>query len=319
VKGNQVRYVLLAIIALAIVGVILRLASASGDDRTLSGLLPIQRDVIDSVVISTSSTEARLVRRGNDWTIDTRPAFAPKLDLMWSVVDNFDGAQLVAANKANHARMGVDPASGTEVIFFLGAAVQERFTVGHWTPGVRQCFLRRGNEDQVYSVNCQFADLFDPEPDGWRDPIIVSVPLEALARVTIRFPSQGNEFFEIDLTGQVPLVIGPDGSPEQANLFTVEALARSLQVMVATGFATAEETADLNSARAFEVPDASVLVKPREGLRIETQILQFIRRVDGDYYVKNTLGDDIFLIDGLTIDSFVLPIENYLIPEGALP
>ncbi len=314
-KGNQVRYVLLAIIALAIVGVILRLVSAGGDDRTLSGLLPIQRDIIDSVVISTSSTEARLVRRGDDWSIDTRPAFAPKLDQMWAVVGTFDGAQLVAANPDSHPRMGVDPASGTEVIFFLGAAVQERFTVGRWTPDVRQCFLRRGGEDQVYSVNCQFADLFDPESDGWRDPIIVSVPLEALARVTIRFPRQGNEFFEIDLTGQVPVVIPPGGAPEQANLFTVEALARSMQVLVATGFASPEETEDLN----FEVPDASVLVIPREGLRIETQILQLIRRVDGDYYVKNTLGDDIFIIDGLTIDSFVVPVENYLIPEGALP
>jgi hypothetical protein len=314
-KGNQVRYVLLAIIALAIVGVILRLVSAGGDDETLSGLLPIQRDVIDSVVISTSSTEARLVRRGNEWTIDQRPAWAIKVDQMWSVVNSFDGAQLVAANPDNHPRMGVDPASGTEVIFFLGAAVQERFTIGRWSPDVRQCFLRRGSEDQVYSVNCQFTDLFDPEPDNWRNHIIVSVPFEALARVTIRFPRQDNEFFAIDLTAQVPLVIPPGGAPEQANLFTVEALARSLEVMVATGFASFEETEGLN----FEVPDASVLVKPREGLRIETQIIQFIRRDDGDYYVKNTLGDDIFIIDGLTIDSFVLPLESYLVPEGALP
>ncbi len=313
-KGDQVRYVLLVLIALAIAAVIVRLVSAGGDDKTLSGLLPIHPDIIDSVVISTSSTEARLVRRGEEWTVEAHPAFTPKLDQMWFVVSEFDGAQLVANNPASHVRMGVDPAQGTEVIFFRGSAVQERFTVGRWTPDVRQCFLRRASEDRVYAVNCQYADLFDPEPDGWRDPIVVSVPLEALAQVTIRFPRRDNEFFEIDLTTHPPVVLLPDGAV-QANLFTVEALARSIQVLVASGFASPEEAVDLD----FDVPDATVLVKPREGLKVDTQRLQLIRRIDGDYYAKNTTRPDVFIVSGQIIDSFVLPVEDYLIPAGALP
>ena len=124
-KSGQVGYVLLALIALAIAGVIVRLVSAGGGDETLSGLLPVQRDVIDRVTIRSTTSEAILVRRGDAWTIGTHPAFQPKLDQMWSVVDEFEGAQLVSSNPANHERMGVDPRQGTEIIFFLGQAVQE--------------------------------------------------------------------------------------------------------------------------------------------------------------------------------------------------
>ena len=313
-KSGQVGYVLLALIALAVAGVIVRLVSGVGGDETLSGLLPVQRDVIDRVTIRTTTSEAILVRRGDAWTVGTHPAFEPKLDQMWSVVDEFEGAQLVSSNPANHERMGVDPRQGTEIIFFLGQAVQEKFTIGRWSPDVRQCFLRRGDGDLVYAVNCQFEDLFDPDPDGWRNPVIISVALEALDRVTIRFPRQDDDFFEIDASGQFPMVLLPEG-PQPANPFTAEALVRALQVLVASGFASEDEAEGLN----FDVPDASLLVKAREGSQIPTQRILFIRREDGNYYAKNTARADVFVIEGPVVDSFMLPLDSYLIPEEALP
>ncbi len=313
-KSGQVGYVLLALIALAVAGVIVRLVSGVGGDETLSGLLPVQRDVIDRVTIRTTTSEAILVRRGDAWTVGTHPAFEPKLDQMWSVVDEFEGAQLVSSNPANHERMGVDPQQGTEIIFFLGQAVQEKFTIGRWSPDVRQCFLRRGDGDLVYAVNCQFEDLFDPDPDGWRNPVIISVALEALDRVTIRFPREGDDFFEIDTSGQFPVVLLPEG-PQPANPFTAEALVRALQVLVATGFASDEEAEGLN----FDVPDASLLVKAKEGSQIPTQRILFIRREDGNYYAKNTARADVFIMEGPVVDSFMLPLDSYLIPEEALP
>ena len=313
-KSGQVGYVLLALIALAIAGVIVRLVSAGGGDETLSGLLPVQRDVIDRVTIRTTTSEAILVRRGDAWTIGTHPAFQPKLDQMWSVVGEFEGAQLVSSNPANHERMGVDPRQGTEIIFFLGQAVQEKFTIGRWSPDVRQCFLRRGDGDLVYAVNCQFEDLFDPDPDGWRNPVIISVAYEVLDRVTIRFPRQGDDAFEIDASGQFPLVLLPEG-PQPANPFTAEALVRAIQVLVASGFASDEEAEGLN----FDVPDASLLVKAKEGSQIPTQRILFIRREDGSYYAKNTARADVFIVEGPVVDSFMLPLDSYLIPEEALP
>ena len=102
---------------------------------------------------------------------------------------------------------------------------------------MRQCFIRRGDGDLVYAVNCPFEDLFGPDPDGWRNPVVISVAPEALDRVTIRLPRAGDKFFEIDISGQVPLVLLPEG-PQVANPFTAEALVRALQVLVASGFAS---------------------------------------------------------------------------------
>jgi hypothetical protein len=110
------------------------------------------------------------------------------------------------------------------------------------------------------------------------------------------------------------MVLLPEG-PQPANPFTAEALVRALQVLVATGFASEEEAEGLN----FDVPDASLLVKAREGSQIPTQRILFIRREDGNYYAKNTARADVFIIEGPVIDSFMLPLDSYLIPEEALP
>lgn len=316
-KGRQVGFVLVALILIAIAGASYQVAkTVGGGDETLSGLLPTQRDVVDTVVISNSSTEARLIRRGDSWTIGTRPVFAQKLDAFWSIVSQFDGAQLVAENRANHERMGIDAQQGTEVIFFLGAAIQEKFTIGRWTPSVQQCFLRRSDDDRVYAVACPFPDLFDPEPDGWRDPFVISVPFEAIEGVTIRFPRQGDEVIDIDLTGDFPSLLLPGGAGAvPANPLPTQALVFALQSIVASGFAADDVAAGLD----FDVPDASVLVRTRQGIQIPTQRIQLIRRDDGDYYVKNTARADVFIVDGALINSFVLPLENYLPPEGLVP
>ena len=240
-KGNQVRYVLLALIALAIVGVIVRLVSPGGSDTTLSGLLPIERGLIDTVSISTSSTEARLVRSGDQWSINNRPAFTPKLNSLWEVISDFDGAQLVATNPENHERMGVDPAQGVEVIFFLGAAVQERFTLGSWSPSTDQCFIRRGNSDDVYAVNCDYPSiLFDPEPDGWRNPVVIALSPDSLEAVTFRFPLQsdvpGSEAFTVDMTAPEPVLLTVDGT-QPVDPFTFQAMWQALQALVSFDYA----------------------------------------------------------------------------------
>jgi hypothetical protein len=323
-KGNQVRYVLLALIALAIVGVIVRLVSPGGSDTTLSGLLPIERGLIDTVSISTSSTEARLVRSGDQWSINNRPAFTPKLNSLWEVISDFDGAQLVATNPENHERMGVDPAQGVEVIFFLGAAVQERFTLGSWSPSTDQCFIRRGNSDDVYAVNCDYPSiLFDPEPDGWRNPVVIALSPDSLEAVTFRFPLQsdvpGSEAFTVDMTAPEPVLLTVDGT-QPVDPFTFQAMWQALQALVSFDYATTEEIIGLD----FDAPDATVLVKPRPGVQTPTQLLSLIRKVDGNYYARISVGgsakaEDVFVIDGRIIDSFVRPSSAYIQPEGAVP
>jgi hypothetical protein len=65
-------------------------------------------------------------------------------------------------------------------------------------------------------------------------------------------------------------------------------------------------------------------VKPRPGVQTPTQLLSLIRRVDGDYFARISVGgvakaEDVFIIDGHTIDNFVQPASAYILPEGAQP
>ena len=329
-KGREVGYVLLALIILGVAGVVVKLVDVGNNDQTLTGLLPLHSDVIDGITIRTtefgpdsSKGTAKLNRLGDSWSIGTesgsQAAFQPYLDRMWEVVSRFEGAQLISTNTSNHKKMSIDDQTGIEVIFMLGASVQEKFTVSSdWSGDIRHCFLRRAGNDYVYTVPCQYDDIFNSDPNGWRNPIIIRIPLEEINLVTIRFPKQNNEFFDIDLNGKTngvwtPFLLLPD-STQYANPYTAETLLKAINTLIASGFAEDEEGSNIN----FDIPDASILVKTREGSQIPTQRMLFIKRDDGNYYVKNTNRADVFVLDGEIVEGFVLPLDSYLFPEESL-
>ena len=53
-KGREVGYVLLALIILGVAGVIVKLVTTGNNNETLTGLLPLHSDVIDSITIRTT-------------------------------------------------------------------------------------------------------------------------------------------------------------------------------------------------------------------------------------------------------------------------
>ena len=303
-KGSQVGLVLIALIALGIAGLVVRAVSAGAEDTVLSGLLPISPDVVDGVTIRTTEREIKLRKLNDVWRVGEYQAFEPKLAQMWQVVDKFDGAQLIATNPANHARMGVDPEHGTEIIFFLGGAVQERFIIGSWSPSVRLCYLKRPTRDEVYALGCPSPDLFEPDVDGWRNPIVLSVPREAVETLTFRYPE---DEFEVSVTGPTPLFESEE-LQAPANPFLVEFLLRSVEILVASGFASDEEAEQVD----FDFPDASLRVGTKEGSQLPTSRLLFVKREDGDYYVRNTALASVFIVDGQLVEALLRPREEFL-------
>jgi hypothetical protein len=330
-KGREVGYVLLALIILGVAGVIVKLVTTGNNDQTLTGLLPLHSDVIDEVTIRTTefgpdSTEgtAKLSRLGEDWSIKTESgsqiAFQPYLDRMWEMISRFEGAQLISTNPHSHKKMLIDDQAGIEVIFMLGASVQEKFTIGSdWSSDIRHCFIRRAGNDYVYTVPCQYENIFNPSSNGWRNPVIVSIAREEINLVTIRYPKQNNEFFSIDLNGQTngvwtPFLVLTEGN-EYANPYTADTLLRAVNGLVASDFASKEEIDAIN----FDIPDASILIKTRDGSQIPTQRVLFVKNSDGTYYVKNTNKADVFKLESDVIETFVLPLDSYIFPEETLP
>ena len=121
-KSKQVGIVLVGLIAIGVIGLVLRIVSASDDEVVLSGLLPIRQDQVDAVIISDNSENTVVLEKtGNIWTANRNYVFVPKLAQFWAAVRDIDGgALLIAQNPANHERMGVTPEQAIRVEFKQG-------------------------------------------------------------------------------------------------------------------------------------------------------------------------------------------------------
>ena len=309
-KGRQVRFVLMALIAVGIAGLILRAVSSSSDELVLSGLLPLARDIVNRVEIRSQDSETELVRIGENWTTGTYPVFSPKLEQFWAAVAQMDGAQLIATNPANHERMRVTPEQGTRVAFYLGQSIQEQFIIGAPTVDVQFCFVKRSGQTEVYGVQCPAPNIFDADPDGWRDPVIAAISPTEVESITFTYP---NEEFVLRLSdGEWIVTDGVDERP--ADLFQLDTVIRSL-VMVASGFADEDETKGLK----FDSPDLTVSVATRAGATTPSTRIRFFERDDGSFHVRVPTQPTVFIVDKLDVDPLLKRMKDFLLEPIATP
>lgn len=315
-NSRQVGYVLIALIVLGIAMAVFKLASAGTADSSLSGLLPIAPDVVDQVVLKSKDGEVSLKRVGESadvWRVGQNNIDQARFQEFWNTVKKFDGAQLVAQNRASHARMGVDAENGTEVEFLLGNSVQERFIVGIGSEIVALCYLRREDRDNVYSVPCRFSDLFASDPDSWRDPTIIALPLEAIGSFTLRYPRQTpEEVLTVSISETAPFFhFQTDGGPIQANTQATASILGAVQTLRATGFATEAEAASLN----FDIPDASLLLEPKKGLNVATVRILFLERDEETYWVRNTASPAVYIVSRQDVEAILAHTTALLTPD----
>jgi hypothetical protein len=311
-KSKQVGYVLIALIAIGVAGLVLRIVSASSNDLVLTGLLPVTPDVIDAVAIKSPEGEVRLDRVGNEfpfsWRIGLDQAFQPKVDQFWAAVADIDGAQLVARNPANHERMGVLEGQGTRVSLLLGGFEQESFIVGTWSRDVRLCYVRRVGSDEVYGIPCASPLVFDPNPDGWRNPVVVSIPDTDVESITFTYP---NEEFVLRREDRQWVVDSLAGQGQLADVFAVNSILGSIQGLLATGFAREDETANLD----FSGPDAiSVQIATTEQSNFPTTRVRLLRRDDVSYYARTPVQSTVFIIDSSVANGLLLQSTDLIVP-----
>ena len=303
-NSRQVGFVLMALIALGIAVLIARVVSSGSDELVLSGLLPIDPSVINRVTFKSEDREAKLERTGDIWTIQNQPVFVPKLAQFWAAVSEIDGAQLVAKNPANHERMRVTEEWGTVVSFFLGEFIQERFIMGEPTPDVRLCYVRRSGSDDVYGIPCGGPNIFDPDPDGWRNPVVVAIPSAEVESVTFTYP--GEEF--VLKIGEAEWVIANGGEELPADLRQVGSVLGTLKLLIASDFANDEDADALD----FRLPDASLRIVTRQGATTPTTRLRFLERDETSYYVSTPVQATVFIVDGGSVDALLKRQQDFL-------
>ena len=304
-ESKQVGYVLIALIAIGVAGIVLRLIAAGSSELTLEGILPVSPDVIDRVTIAApTGVEARLEKINDIWQIEREDAFVPKLNQLWTAAQDIDGAQLVAMNPSNHARMGVREGQGINVAFWRDEFKQEEFIVGNWSQDVRLCYLRKPARDEVYAIPCPFGNIFDSSADGWRDPVIASIPSDAIASIEFDYP---DEDFVLRRVERGWIAESADAS-EPANVFAVNAVLGTLEAFIAAGFAPPNETEGLD----FNGPGGiSVRIITTEESGFPTTRVRLLPRDDLSLYAKTPRRPNVFIVDARATTSFLLTLDDF--------
>ena len=256
-KSRQLGFVLMALIAVGVAGLVFRIVSAGSDEIILEGLIQVSSQASDRVLVEGGGKRTELQRLGDAeqgaWYVDDQPVFAPQLQQFWQAVDDLYDAQLVSINPANHGRMGVVDGEATEISFFLGRrSLQEKFLVGTWKPDVRLCYVRRAGYDETYGVPCPNGNIFDPDPDRWKNPIAASIPPNEIQQIEFQYIDADTiESFAIrqDDEGEWQLY-DAEGNASPTHPRALEAIFGTLQLVVASGFAEEEEGGQAQLRRA---------------------------------------------------------------------
>ena len=303
--SKQVGYVLIALIVIGVAGLVLRLIAAGSSELTLEGILPVSPDVIDRVTIAApAGNEARLEKVNDIWQIEREGAFIPKLNQLWTAAADIDGAQLVARNPASHMRMGVEEGQGINVAFWLGEFKQEEFIVGKWTQEVRLCYLRKPARDEVYAIPCPFGNIFDSSADGWRDPVVASIPRDVIQSIEFDYP---HEEFVLNRVDRGWIAESADSS-EPANVFAVNAVLGTLEGFIASGFAPESEAENLD----FTGPNGiSIRIITYEESGYPTTRVRLLPRDDVSLYAKTPRRPNVFLIDARAAAGLILSLDDF--------
>ena len=303
--SKQVGYVLIALIVIGVAGLVLRLIAAGSSELTLEGILPVSPDVIDRVTITTPvGSEARLEKTNDIWQIEREDAFVPKLNQLWTASTDIDGAQLVARNPASHARMGVQEGQGINVAFWLGEFKQEEFIVGKWAEDVRLCYLRKPARAEVYAIPCPFGNIFDSNADGWRNPVIASIPRDAIESIEFEYPGQDFVLRRVERGWAAETA----DTSEPANVFAVNAVLGTLEGFIAGGFAPESETEGLD----FIGPGGiSIRIITTEDSGFPTTRVRLLPRDEISLYATTPRRANVFLVDAPTAGRLLLSLEDF--------
>ena len=317
-KSRQLGFVLMALIAVGVAGLAFRVVSAGSDEVVLEGLIQVSSQASDRVLVEGDGNQTELQRLGDAeagaWYVDDQPVFEPQLQQFWQAVDDLYDAQLVSTNPANHGRMGVVDGEAVEVSFFLGRrSLQEKFLVGTWKPDVRLCYIRRAGYDETYGVPCPTGNIFEPNPDRWKNPIAASIPPNEIERIEFQYiDADAIESFTIrqDDEGEWNLYDAEDNaSPTHPR--ALEAIFGTLQLVVASGFAEEEEADNLN----FAAPDAMVRVLTREDASTPSTRLRFLIRDDASLYLRIPTTATVYIVDNQAVAGLLLRMGQ-IVDEG---
>jgi uncharacterized protein DUF4340 len=220
--------------------------SASGE---INGFFDdIERASITSLEMAGDEGAVTLTREADGWLANGYRADPASLDRLLGVIDDLRVGDLVAANPANHERMGVSGGAAVTVTFGVGGASRV-LVVGDNGRRFGTAFVRLPDADEVYLLAGDLGAQVRRDEASWRDRTMVAVDSAAVSRIVVERPEGAYTLARMDSTWTVEGV-------ELTDVTTVNAVLAELSSLVATGFlAESDSLASLERAsvtRAFD-------------------------------------------------------------------
>ena len=295
-NARNLKLVFVFIAAIGLLGLAFRLISGVSDPETLSGLFPLNDSIVNEIIVSSQENESRLIKSGETWRIGVNPVYDARMQNLWGVVESFDDAHLVAINMESQNVLGVSEQNGIVVDFISEGKSLESIIIGNYVSDSGLSYLRRPDHDPTYSLPFDIGRIFNPNPDSWRDPIILNIRESEVESISITGDKRnynlrklGGEWF-----------VYADGEQYSTSQTVISQMIQLLNPLMAQEFASEQESKFLN----FEFPDITFEVT-YQGTG-EREILLFI-----------LFEDQIFIkFDGKrTVYSVQRNMENLIVPS----
>ena len=243
--------VLLAGLVVIWLGVWLWRAAHRDADRSLR-LTRFDPKTADEVTIARPADTLRFRRKAGAWSVNGHAADGSMVnELLGALSDTSARSELVAETTASHRRLGLDSATARRVSVLRAGATVTQLLVGKPGDVYGTSLVRKPGDVRSYDLEGQLANLVARPQDDWRDKLIVRVPAESVAAITVR---RGTRSYGLKREGKAWRL---GGAP--ADSAAVARLLVQLRDLEAAGFpsgAQAESTRFV-PGRAVQVSDSA--------------------------------------------------------------
>jgi len=147
---------------------------------------------VDTVKILRPADTLTLVRGEADrWTVNGYLAAGQAVSDLFRALKDTSLAELVAENRASHASLGVDSATGKRLEFIKANRTLATVIVGNRGPGWQGVYVRRPSEDAVYLVRADLGNPVERQLEDWRDKQVAAVEPDSVREVRVQRPKGG--------------------------------------------------------------------------------------------------------------------------------
>lgn len=196
-----------------------------------------------------------------------------------------------------HTQLGVDSENGLQVIAWdISGQELVNFYIGNDGPAFQTQYVRKANEDQVYLVSQAIKPSFNKNITDWREKEILTLDQTQISSLILNYPDQ-----------ELQLEKGAEGwqlkSPEEftVSVEVINELLSTLSTLRASGFATAEETAEFENNKVLTITIKST--------KIENKLT--LAQKDENYFAQLEGNNTIFKVSQFTVENLTKKIEDF--------